>query len=284
MAVKLLVDSSSDISREEADALGIDMIPMSISFDGEEYWDGVDLTKREFFEKLIESRELPKTSQINMFRFEERMQALTEDGNDVVAITLSSKLSGTYANAVQAAETFGGKVHVVDSLNASAGERILVQHALRLMKEGMSAEELVKRLEEARGRIKFIALLDTLEYLQKGGRVSAITAMTGTALHIKPVVSVVDGEVKSIGKAIGSRKGNNLLMQTIGKSGGIDFDMPYAAVFSGLEDSLLQKYLEDSAALWQDEMEHVPSYCIGSTIGTHIGPGAIGVAFFAKDI
>lgn len=284
MAVKLLVDSSSDISREEADALGIDMIPMSISFDGEEYWDGVDLTKREFFEKLIESRELPKTSQINMFRFEERMQALTEDGNDVVAITLSSKLSGTYANAVQAAETFGGKVHVVDSLNASAGERILVQHALRLIKEGMSAEELVKRLEEARGRIKFIALLDTLEYLQKGGRVSAITAMTGTALHIKPVVSVVDGEVKSIGKAIGSRKGNNLLMQTIGKSGGIDFDMPYAAVFSGLEDSLLQKYLEDSAALWQDEMEHVPSYCIGSTIGTHIGPGAIGVAFFAKDI
>lgn len=284
MAVKLLVDSSSDISREEADALGIDMIPMSISFDGEEYWDGVDLTKREFFEKLIESRELPKTSQINMFRFEERMQALTEDGSDVVAITLSSKLSGTYANAVQAAEAFGGRVHVVDSLNASAGERILVQHALRLMQEGISAEELVKRLEEARGRIKFIALLDTLEYLQKGGRVSAITAMTGTALHIKPVISVADGEVKSIGKAIGSKKGNNLLMQTISKSGGIDFGMPYAAVFSGLEDSLLQKYLEDSAAVWQDKMERVPSYCIGSTIGTHIGPGAIGVAYFAKEI
>lgn len=284
MAVKLLVDSSSDISREEAGALGIDMIPMSISFDGEEYWDGVDLTKREFFEKLIESRELPKTSQINTFRFEERMQALTEDGSEVVAITLSSKLSGTYANAVQAAEAFGGKVYVVDSLNASAGERILVEYALRLMGEGMSAGEIAGRLEEARGRIKFIALLDTLEYLQKGGRVSALTAVTGTALHIKPVIAVADGEVKSIGKAIGSRKGNNLLMQTIDKTGGIDFHMPYATVFSGLEDSLLQKYLEDSAAVWQGETDHVPSCCIGSTIGTHIGPGAIGVAFFAKSV
>lgn len=283
MAIKLLVDSASDISLEEANAMGIDMIPMTISFDEEEYRDGVDLTKREFFEKLIESRELPKTSQINMFQFEERMRELTADGSEVVAVTLSSKLSGTYTNAVQAAEAFDGKVHVLDSLNASAGERILVQHALRLIKKGLTAQEVVHQLEEVRGRIRFIALLDTLEYLQKGGRVSAITAMTGTALHIKPVISVTDGEVKSIGKAIGSKKGNNLLMQTISKCGGIDFDMPYEAVFSGLEDSLLQKYLQDSAALWQDEAEHVPSCCIGSTIGTHIGPGAIGVAFFAKE-
>lgn len=281
MAIKLLVDSASDISMEEAKTLGIEMIPLSILFGDEMYLDGVDITKRQFFEKLIESDELPKTSQINIFQFEERFQSLTADGSEVVAITLSSKLSGTYASAVQAAEGFPGKVFVVDSLNACIGERILIQYALRLMKEGIAAEELVKRLEENKRRIKLMALLDTLEYLQKGGRISAVTAVSGAVLHIKPVISVVDGEVKLAGKAMGSRKGNNLLIQLIDKSGGIDFDMPYAAAYSGLDDSLLQKYLQDSAFLWQDKTKEVPSYCIGSTIGTHVGPGAIAVAFFA---
>ena len=131
-------------------------------------------------------------------------------------------------------------------------------------------------------RIKLMALLGTLEYLQKGGRISAITAVSGSVLHIKPVISIEEGEVKMIGKAMGSKKGNNLLMQLISKSGGIDFDMPYATAYSGLEDSLLQKYLKDSAFLFEDKLTEIPSYCIGSTIGTHVGPGAIAVAFFAK--
>ena len=127
-----------------------------------------------------------------------------------------------------------------------------------------------------------MALLGTLEYLQKGGRISAVTAMSGAILQIKPVIAIMDGEVKMIGKAMGSKKGNNLLIQLIEKSGGIDFQMPYATAYSGMDDSLLQKYLKDSASLWEDELDHIPSYCIGSTIGTHIGPGAIAVAFFAK--
>ncbi len=282
MAVKLLVDSSSDINMEEAKSMGIDMIPMSITFGEEMYFDGVDISKRQFFEKLIESDELPKTSQINMFQFEEMFESLTTDGSEVVAITLSSKLSGTYESALQAAKKFEGKVFVVDSLNACIGERILIQHAHRLIQNGITAEELVERLEEDKHHIKLMALLGTLEYLQKGGRISAVTAVSGAVLHIKPVVSVVDGEVKMIGKAMGSRKGNNLLMQLINESGGIDFDMPYATAYSGLDDSLLQKYLQDSAFIWQDKIESVPSYCIGSTIGTHVGPGAIAVAFFAK--
>lgn len=282
MAVKLVVDSASDISKKEADELGIHMISMSILFGDKTYMDGVDLSGKDFFEKLIESDELPTTSQINMFQFEECFSELTKDGSDVVAITLSSKLSGTYAGAVSAAGSFPGKVFVVDSLNASLGERILIQYAVRLLRDGASAEEMVERLNEAKGRIKLMALLGTLEYLQKGGRISAVTAMSGAILQIKPVIAIMDGEVKMVGKAMGSKKGNNLLTQLIEKSGGIDFKMPYATAYSGMDDSLLQKYIKDSSSIWKDEMDQIPSYCIGSTIGTHVGPGAIAVAFFAK--
>ena len=281
MAVKLVVDSASDIDLREAEALGIHMIPMSIQFGDRTYADGVDLSGPAFFEKLIESDELPTTSQITMFQFEECFSELTADGSQVVAITLSSKLSGTYAGAVSAARSFPDKVFVVDSLNVCIGERILIQYAVRLLKEGLSAEELVKLLMEVRHRIKLMALLGTLEYLQKGGRISAAVAVSGAVLHIKPVISIEDGEVKMVGKAMGSKKGNNLLMQLIDKTGGIDFEMPYTAAYSGLDDSLLQKYLKDSTALWANKLEEVPYYCIGSTIGTHVGPGAIAVAFFA---
>lgn len=282
MAVKLVVDSASDISKREADELGIHMISMSILFGDKTYMDGVDLSGKDFFEKLIESDELPTTSQINMFQFEECFSELTKDGSDVVAITLSSKLSGTYAGAVSAAGSFPGKVFVVDSLNASLGERILIQYAVGLLRDGASAEEMTEKLNEAKGRIKLMALLGTLEYLQKGGRISAVTAMSGAILQIKPVIAIMDGEVKMVGKAMGSKKGNNLLTQLIEKSGGIDFKMPYATAYSGMDDSLLQKYIKDSSGLWKDEMDQIPSYCIGSTIGTHVGPGAIAVAFFAK--
>lgn len=282
MAVKLVVDSASDIDLKEAEALGIHMIPMSIQFGDTTYADGIDLSGPAFFEKLIESSELPTTSQITMYQFEECFAELTTDGSELVVITLSSKLSGTYAGAVSAARSFPGKVFVVDSLNVCIGERILIQYAIRLLKEGISAEELEKRLLEARKRIKLMALLGTLEYLQKGGRISAAVAVSGAVLHIKPVISIEDGEVRMIGKAMGSKKGNNLLMQLINKSGGIDFEMPYATAYSGLEDSLLQKYLRDSAFIWEGEHGDIPSYCIGSTIGTHVGPGAIAVAFFAK--
>ena len=282
MAVKLIVDSASDISKKEAEELGIHMISMSILFGDRTYMDGVELSGKDFFEKLIESDELPTTSQINMFQFEECFSELTTDGSDVVAITLSSKLSGTYAGAVSAAGSFPGKVFVVDSLNASLGERILIQYAVRLLRDGASAKEIVEKLNVARDRIKLMALLGTLEYLQKGGRISAVTAMSGAILQIKPVIAIMDGEVKMVGKAMGSKKGNNLLTQMIEKSGGIDFEMPYATAYSGMDDSLLQKYIKDSISLWEDDLDHIPSYCIGSTIGTHIGPGAIAVAFFAK--
>ena len=280
--IKILVDSASDIELAEAQNLGIALAPMQIRFGNEEYSDGVDITHRQFFEKLIESDELPQTSQINEFRFEEYFKELTADGSEVIAITISSRLSGTYECAKKAADKFGGKVFAVDSLNACIGERILLEYALRLLKEGLGAKQIADALNEKKSKIQLLALLDTLHYLKKGGRISSVAAFAGEMLSIKPVVSITDGQVKLVGKALGSKKGNNLLTQLVEKCGGIDFNMPYTMGYSGLSDECLKKYLKDSEKLWKDKTDKVPAYLIGSTIGTHIGPGGIAVAFFAK--
>lgn len=279
MAVKLLVDSASDIDAEEAKGLGLELLSMEVEIGGRKYLDGAELTHRQFFEKLIESNELPKTSQINPYRFEEKFAELTEQGFDVVAITISSKLSGTYAGAVSASKKFAGRVFAVDSLNASLGEKILFRYALGLLEQGASAQEIASELEKARRRINVLARLDTLHYLKKGGRISALTAFAGQMLSVKPVIGIIGGEVKMVGKAIGSKKGNNLLNSLVEKKG-VDFGMPYLVAYSGLDDSVLQKYIEDSRPLWEKNADSIPVSPIGSTIGTHIGPGAIGVAFF----
>ncbi len=279
---KILVDSASDVEEEEARRLGVALLPMQIRFGNEEYLDGVDLSHRQFFEKLIESSELPQTSQINEYRFAQKYAELTADGSDVVAITISSKLSGTYSNAVRAAKSYAGKVFVVDSLNACLGERILLLYALRLREEGLAAREIAARLEEKKGKIELIALLDTLKYLRKGGRISSVAAIAGEMLSVKPVIRVIKGEAKLAGKALGSKKGNNLLNQLVSSCGGIDFSMPYTLGYSGLSDAYLMKYKHDSEALWKGQTDDVPAYMIGSTIGTHVGPNGIAVAFFAK--
>ncbi len=280
--IKILVDSAADLELAEAEELGITLAPILVRFGKDEFMDGVNITHREFFEKLIESGELPQTSQINEFRFAEYFKNLTANGDDVIAITISSKLSGTYSCAVKAAKKFGGKVRVVDSLNASIGERVLLHYALRLLNCGLTVDEIVKELNERKQKIQVLAVLDTFKYLRKGGRVSAAAAIAGEMLSIKPVVSVIKGEVKLVGKAIGSKKGNNLLNQLIEKCGGIDFERPYTLGYSGLSDDYLKKYLHDSEKLWKGNTDSVPSYLIGSTIGTHVGPNAIAVAFFAK--
>lgn len=282
MAVKLLVDSASDIDLSEAKELGAELLSMRITFEDGEYLDGVDLSRTRFFEKLIESAELPRTSQINPFEFEQAFEKLTADGSEVVAITISSKLSGTYKSALQAAEKFGGRVRVVDSLNASTGERLLFLRAVQLQGEGKTAEEIAAELDSCKHRIFLLAVLDTLVYLRKGGRISSLTAFAGEMLSIKPVIGIVDGEVKMAGKALGSKKSNNLLTKLI-KEKGVDFSMPFGVMWSGADDAMLKKYIEDSRILWADYTRSLPAYMIGSTIGAHIGPGAIGVAFFSEN-
>ena len=282
MAVKLIIDSASDITPAKAKEMGIIHVPMSITFGQTQYLDGVELDPKRFYELLIETDTLPKTAQISPYTFEQEFEKVIAQGDTPIAITISSKLSGTYQSACIAAEKIEGKAFAVDSLNAALGEAILIYWAAELIERGLEADKIVNELNAAKTKIKLIALVDTLEYLKKGGRVSSATAFAGELLSIKPVISVIDGEVKPIGKARGSKKGNNLLMELVEKSSGIDFDMPYTLAYSGTSDSMLKKYIEDSAHLWQGKAENLPVLEIGATIGTHVGPGAIAVAFFEK--
>jgi DegV family protein with EDD domain len=206
-----------------------------------------------------------------------------EAGDTVVAITLSAKLSGTYQSAVIAAAEFPGRVFVIDSASAAIGTGILIEYALQLVDEGLSAEEIAQKLLAQRERIYVVAMLDTLEYLKKGGRISKTVAFAGELLSIKPVVSIEGGEVKLLGKARGSKQGNNLLVKQIQAAGGVDFSMPLLLGYTGLSDVLLQKYITDSAILWESYRKELPRTLIGSVIGTHVGPGAVAVAFFSKN-
>ena len=280
MRIRIITDSASDLRPPHRPEVTV--LPRTITFGSEQFLDGVELSQRQFYEKLIEGEDLPTTSQIAPAQFEEAFRAAVEAGEDVVAVVLSAKLSGTYQSACIAAEDFPGRVFVVDSANATIGEQILVERAVELMDAGLDAAAIAARLEEEKGDIRLVALLDTLEYLKRGGRVSASVALVGGLLAIKPVVAVQDGEVVMRGKARGSKNGNNLLVQEIEKTGGVDFGRPYLLGWAGLDDSLLQKYIADSAALWTGHVDELPLGTVGGTIGTHVGPGAIAVAFFQK--
>jgi DegV family protein with EDD domain len=151
---------------------------------------------------------------------------------------------------------------------------------LLFVDEGKSAEEIAEILEKEKKKIVIVALVDTLEYLKKGGRISKAVAFAGGVLNIKPVLSVVNGEINTLGKARGSKIGNNLLVQEIDKAGGIDFGKPVLLGYSGLSDALVLKYIEDSRNIWEGNLNEVRYTTIGSVIGTHAGPGAVAVAFF----
>lgn len=280
--IKILVDSASDIDADEAKELGIDLIPIEILIDGVSYYDGVNLSHVEFFKKLETCQTFPQTSQITEFRYHEKFEEMTKNGDSVIAICLSSKLSGTYTQAVNASKDFKN-VYVVDSLNACVGERLLTEYAIRLVKENMTVKEIVELLEKKKKNIKVFALLGTLEYLKKGGRISSLTAFAGTMLNIKPILAVIDGELKLVGKGVGLKKGARLLNILITDTNGIDFDMPYVGGFSDFDTVALEKYLEDSKQIWGDTTKTISKKMLGSTIGTHIGPGTIAVSFFEKD-
>ncbi len=277
--IQIITDSASDIVDVQREDLTV--LPITITFGEDEYQDGVNLTHEMFYEKLVESDHLPVTSQVPPFAFEEAYRKVREQGNQAIVITLSSKLSGTWQSAKIAAEKYADTVRVIDSENASIGERTLVEYALRLKDSGFAYEEIADRLEADKVRIRLVALLDTLEYLKKGGRISKTAAIAGSLLSIKPVIAIQNGEVAVLGKARGSKQGNNLLAEQIRKVGGIDFEKPFVLGYTGMSDAVLQKYIADNEALWKGFVDRPEAASVGGTIGTHIGPGAIGAAFFS---
>lgn len=279
MCVRIIVDSSTNVSEKYREK--IQFVPLTVRFGDREYLDGVELSKHQFYEMLVESDVLPTTSQATPAAFADCFEAIASAGDSAVVITLSSKLSGTYQSAVLAAEDYPN-IYVVDSQSVAIGTGVLAQYAVELAQQGMGAEEIAQVLTQQREKVCVVALLDTLEYLKKGGRISKTVAFAGGMLNIKPVVTIQDGAIALIGKARGSRNGNNLLVEKIREAGGVDFERPVLLGYTGLSSALLEKYVDDSKALWADHVDKLDGCLLCSVIGTHAGPGAVAVAFFRK--
>lgn len=281
MNIRIIVDSASDMTDKESKYLKV--LPLTVGFGDVEYQDGVTLSTEEFYKKLDACSELPKTSQITPFAFTEAIQETLDAGETPIVITLSSKLSGTYNSAKIAASDFEEEVYVIDSGNVSAGERIIVEYALRLIDEGKTAREIVDAVEAVKSKACLIATFDTLEYLRRGGRISNISGIVGGMLSIKPVLGIKDGVLEMLAKARGSKNAANMIIKQIEEFGGIDHTMPYAIVYTGLDDSRIRNFAEDNTMILGCNVDEIKICTVGSTVGTHAGPGAIGVVFFKKE-
>lgn len=279
MSIKIITDSASDISPAEGERLGVTVVPLRVTIDGKEYLDGVDLTAREFYSLLASAKELPRTAQPPTEDFKAAYESCSV-GDDIIVITISSALSGTMqAASIAASETEDRRIHIVDSQNAVVGERLLVMRAVQLREMGMAASEIVEALERERQEIVLLAVVDTLTYLHKGGRLSKAQAVAGGLLGIKPIVTVKDGALAVLGKERGKGRAFKFLRDTAVGLGPVDRSRPYALAFTKDEDFLIE-----FRAAMGEEYAPADAVCdsIGSAVGTHVGPGAVAVAYFVK--
>ena len=276
--VRILTDSAADLPEELARQLNVEVLPLGVTFeDGMAYRDRVDLQPEE---KLAACEKLPKTSQPNLGDVLTAFESARDAGDEMVAIFISSQLSGTYQSACMAADTveYPG-IHVVDSLNAAMGQHLLVRLAVRLRDEGFSATQIAARLDREKHRVCQLAIVDSLKYLHKGGRLSGAVAVAGGLLGIKPVICLEDGKVKLAGQARGLPGAYVAMFKLIDEKGGIDPKMDYVVGYTAQKKRFepVQQYLTGNLGLNDSTVCHV-----GPAVGTHIGPGAAGVCFFAN--
>lgn len=282
MGFRIITDSASDMPQETAAKLGVTVMPIHTRFGEEEYLDGVTLKPAEFFKKLVESNEIPRTSQITPYEFGKEFEKWISAGEGVLCITMSAGVSGTFQSACTAASDYGDKVIVIDSRQFCISLYVLIEYACRLRDAGKTLQETAEAMEKAKKKVHVISVFATLEYLKLGGRISAAAAMAGNILSIKPVITIENGLVEVIAKARGARKAQNMLVEFIDKAGGIDYSMPYCLGFTGFSDQVLTQYIDDYATKYKEALKDVPVVPVGATVGTYAGPGAVALAFFNK--
>lgn len=277
MAIRIITDSSADLTPGEIRDLNLEVVPMTVRFGDRAYLDGVDLSKADFYRLLTEGRDDPATAQPSPEDYLTRFRAVKEAGDQAVVLTISGKLSGTFQSAAIARELCGwGDIHIVDSLSASAGVHLLAEQACVLRDRGLPAEEIVRALEELRSRVRIFALIDTLEYLRRGGRLSNLQAGIGTVTKLKPVISVREGAVLVVGKAFGTAAAMKQLLKFLSQHP-VDDSFPAYALYSD-DESRVDDFIPRLREL--DLLPREVRRCsIGPTIGAHIGPGAVGMAY-----
>ena len=280
--IHIITDSAADFEPAELKQLNITCIPLTVRFGDTEYQENVDLSKDRFYELLLNSSDLPKTSQASPQILLDLFENARDSGNEAIYFTLSSALSGTYQSALMAKNlTDCDRCHVVDALNATGGQRLILECAARLRDEGKTAQEIIAGVEDIRSRIVLFACIDTLEYLYKGGRISQTVYKLGTLANIKPIITVEpDGSIGIPAKAMGMRKGMDYLCKQA-ESRPADPNHPFYIMYTNnrsVAETLAQKL--EAAGI------HVPDSQIiqvGAAIGSHIGPDACGLVYVAQN-
>lgn len=275
MAVQLIIDSASDLTAEEAKALGVKLIPIPINFGKREYLSGVNITQEEFYNKLASCKELPTTSQPAPYEFEKAFQEVKDAGDEAVVLCISSALSGTYQSARAIAQEYSDCVWVVDTLSVTIGQRLLLDYALQLRGKGYNAQRLAEEIENAKTRLTVYGIVNTLDYLVKGGRLSKAAGAAGTLLGIRPVLTVRDGVLQVISKARGVKAAHAALNKLVEETPQ-DPNMPAMIAHTGTDDADLTAFLETADLKWS----MVPRGIVGSTVGTHTGPHLICLGYF----
>lgn len=270
--IRIITDSAADFEPWELEQLGIICIPLTVGFGETEYQENISLTKDQFYDLLLNSGENPKTAQASPQVLMDLFEEAHASGDGAIYICLASALSGTYQNAVMTRNLLGyDDCHVVDSKNATGGQRIIVQQAVKLRDEGKSAAEIIAGIEDVRSRITLYACIDTLEYLYKGGRISQTVYKLGTLANIKPIITVEkDGSIGIPAKAMGMRKGMDILCKHLENP---DPDFPVYAMYTNtrsVAETLAQK-------MGNVDDDHIIQ--VGAAIGSHIGPDACGLVY-----
>jgi len=276
MPVRIITDSTVDAVPAVMKRLTV--VPLTVHFGTEEYIDGVTIDRQTFYKKLTEHEVMPTTSQAAPAAFQDVFEEVAAAGDSAVVLTISSKLSGTYQSAVIAASDFEN-IYIVDGDTAAIGTGILAQLALQMADDGMDAAAIAQALEAEKKCIRIIAVVDTLQYLQRGGRISKTAALAGGLLNIKPVLSIEAGQIRILSKARGTKQATEQMLRQI-QACNADLEKPVLLGYTGLDPLPVQQFSQDSKPLWADTL---PYTCIGSVIGTHAGPGAFAAAFFTKE-
>lgn len=282
MAIRLIVDSSSDITKEEAEKINAIYVPLNVRFGDDVFADGIDMTKDEFY-KLLEDREdFPQTAAAAPNSYIEAYEEIKSNGDKAILLTLSSKVSACYQSAILASQGYEDSIYVLDTLTASLGIRTLIEYAYKKIIEGIDFESLIKDLENKKKYAKIFAFVDTLEYAKKGGRISKFASTLGGLLNIKPILSLnEDGLLYIADKARGLKNGFSKFDKLIEKASENKLKELFIS-YSGLSRENLDKYLERN----KDKFENIKLNIgqIGSSIGSHAGPGAVVVAFLVENI
>jgi DegV family protein with EDD domain len=280
MGVRIITDSTSDISLEQAKQLGVTIVPLKVIFADKEYKEGIEISIDGFYEKLVKADRLPTTSQPSPDDFLIYFNEAKEAGDSVVVILIAGKLSGTLQSATIAKDMINYKeIYIVDSLNAITGLRLLVEHAVKLSRQGMNAAQIAETIEGLKDRIVLLAMVDTLEYLHKGGRLSKSSAIIGSLLNFKPIITLRDGAIGVVGKERGSNKGIAKILETIDEFGVMDPNFPIYFGYTA-EDSktlILKEKVVEKYGLKETQI-----YPVGCVVGTHVGPGACVITYIKK--